>query len=179
MDYLLNKITKKCYRCAVDKCNLCNPSYPIHATEMDNEKRIVVYEQAAKMSSQDAAAKYLSQNYGLNNQVPWFLFLASMRLPEQLMSDLLHTWGINIPIWVLSLFWYILNEEGRKLFLEYLKDCGLKYNNSYITRLFKTKKGLMIDEKLGLTEIRKTIHMQVSFLKNVFLCFLKKLANFN
>ena len=35
----------------------------------------------------------------------WFLFLSSLRLPQQLMADLLHTWGINIPLWTICIIW--------------------------------------------------------------------------
>ena len=150
----------QCNRCAVDKKNLCNPLYPIHATEMDPEKRIAIYEQAAAIPSQNEAAKFLSQNYGVKTKVPWFLFLSSLRLPQQAMADLLHTWGINIALWVWSLVWYILNHETRKKLLELLKHFGQQFNNGYISKLFKTRKGQMIDEKLNLSEIKKTTHMQ-------------------
>ena len=148
---------------------------------MDPEKRTTLYEQAAANPNKADAAKFLSQNYGVKPEVPWFLFLNSLRLPIQAIADLLHTWGINIPLWVWSLVWYILNHETRTELLSLLKHFGQEFNNSYISGLFKTRKGQMIDEKLNLSQIKKTTHMQgtdVDYLMQVIeQVFIKLLTN--
>jgi hypothetical protein len=121
----------QCNRCGVDKENLCNPDYPIDATLMTHELRLHAYEQASVLKSPSARAAYLSRQYGLKPTISNLIFSASLRAPDQFVSDLLHNWGINSPAWTITVVWHLLNIDGKKVLSYLLKSYGSAINNTF------------------------------------------------
>ena len=133
------KVRRWCYRCDCEKCNLSDPSYPLKAEALTPEKRLDLYYEAAA-DPKTTAKQTLRQAAGLSEQFPPLAFSVSLRLAEAGISDLLHNWKINIPGWILALWWMSLNVNlGRSSLVEVLREKGSALNNCIIKYLFQSK----------------------------------------
>ena len=139
------KVRRWCYRCDCEKRNLSDPTYPLKAEALTPEKRLDLYHEA-EAEPKTTAKQTLRQAAGLSEQFPQLAFSVSLRLAEAGISDLLHNWKINIPGWILALWWMFLNVNlGRSSLVALLREKGSCLNNCIIKYLFQSKS----KEKLG------------------------------
>ena len=133
---------------------------------MTPEKRLYAYDEAAQECKTTGQQKLRSED-GLSAEFCPLGYSTSLRLPEAGVSDLLHNWKINVPAWVLSLWWMNLNKQGREQLVRILREKGARAHNYIIQRLFQSKsKGLygddfkLISDKLTISEVKKRVKIQ-------------------